>query len=74
MEELPAFAQRPEEADDMLANSLDRWVVPGGAIPLHQAGAVEVNTVEHKKAHVGVLKGRFLEGQEVGAPDQRRVE
>lgn len=49
-------------------------MVPGGALPLHQAGAVEVNTVEHKKAHVGVLKGRFLEGQEVGAPDERRVE
>lgn len=33
-------------------------------LPLHEARAVEVNTVENKKAHVGVLKGRFLGEQE----------
>lgn len=33
-------------------------------LPLHETHAVEVNTVEHKKAHVGVLEGGFLKAQQ----------
>lgn len=35
-------------------------------LPFHQAHTIKVNAVENKKAHVGVLKGGFLEGHGAG--------
>lgn len=34
------------------------------ALPLHETHTIEVDAVENKKAHLGVLKGCFLKGEE----------